>query len=111
IHSITIGYAIFPRSLHALAQPLLLLSSGRPPPRPSPPPGTTRRGDLHRAGRPASVCIMAPLFRYPDGPVPNLLALGYAVGGYLLGMGLILAPPLALNLAGTLLLAHAMVIA
>lgn len=54
---------------------------------------------------------MAPLFRYPDGPVPNLLALGYAVGGYLLGMGLILAPPLALNLAGTLLLAHAMVIA
>lgn len=54
---------------------------------------------------------MARLFRYEDGGVPNLLALAYAFGGYAGGMALILSASLQLNFAGTLLLAHAMVIA
>lgn len=54
---------------------------------------------------------MTSLLRYQDGLWPNLLALVYALGGYLLGLWLISRPALALNLVGTLLLAHAMVIA
>ncbi|QLF93169.1 fatty acid desaturase [Pseudomonas sp. ABC1] len=51
------------------------------------------------------------LFRYPDGTLPNTLAMGYAVLTYGGGLALLLSPHLALNLLGTLLLAHGMIIA
>lgn len=51
-----------------------------------------------------------PLFRYADGPVPNSLAMSYSLLGYGVGIGLLLAPSLLLNLLGTLLLAHALII-
>jgi fatty acid desaturase len=54
---------------------------------------------------------MAGILRYEDGLWPNVLALGYAFFGYLAGLALILSSSLPLNLAGVLLLAHALVIA
>ena len=51
-----------------------------------------------------------PLFRYADGRLWNSLAMFYSLGGYLLGIGLLLTPFWGLKLVGTLLLGHAMVI-
>jgi fatty acid desaturase len=51
------------------------------------------------------------LWREAAGAVPNTLALGYAVLGYLAGFLLMAADSLVLNAAGVLLTAHAMVIA
>lgn len=50
-------------------------------------------------------------FKHDDGRLPNLLAFTWAGGGWLLGLFLITRDALALNAAGTLLLAHAMIIA
>ncbi len=54
---------------------------------------------------------MARLLRYQDGLMPNLLALSYAGGGYTLGLILMLSHSIVLNLSGSLLLAHSLVIA
>ena len=51
------------------------------------------------------------IFRYRDGVLPNLLATGYSVGGYLLGLYLITRDAAPALVTGTLLLAHAMIIA
>ncbi|MED5494030.1 fatty acid desaturase [Halopseudomonas pachastrellae] len=51
-----------------------------------------------------------PLYRYADGRVWNSLAIGYSVGGYLIGLGLLLTPFWLAKLGGLLLLAHAMII-
>jgi fatty acid desaturase len=51
------------------------------------------------------------LWRESAGAVPNTLALGYAVLGYVGGFFLMAADGLALNAAGVLLTAHAMVVA
>lgn len=50
-------------------------------------------------------------FKYSDGIIPHLLALSYAMLGYLLGWCAILHNSVAINLLGVLLLAHAMIIA
>lgn len=49
--------------------------------------------------------------RYADGLMPNALALGYAVGGYVGGWALFYIDNWLVNLAGIMLLAHSMVIA
>ncbi len=54
---------------------------------------------------------MTRLLRNKNGFLPNLLALGYACGGYSFGLWLILQPGIGCNIAGVLLLAHALVIA
>lgn len=51
-----------------------------------------------------------PLFRYADGLLPNSLAMAYGLGGYILGLALLLQPSWWLKLPGMLLLAHAMII-
>lgn len=51
-----------------------------------------------------------PLFRYADGLLPNTLAMGYSLAGYALGIVLLLADAWLFKVAGTLLLAHAMII-
>ena len=51
------------------------------------------------------------IYRYADGRVPNSLAIAYALGGYALGIGLLLDDSWLLNAAGTLLLGHAMIVA
>lgn len=51
------------------------------------------------------------ILRYRDGFLPNLLATGYSVGGYLLGLFLITRDSAPALVLGTLLLAHAMIIA
>ena len=51
------------------------------------------------------------LMRYHDGFWPNLAALAYVTSGYLAGIFLITREAIALNLLGSLLLAHALVIA
>jgi fatty acid desaturase len=51
------------------------------------------------------------LFRHRDGVLPNLLAFAYAFAGYGAGWWLITRDALLPAIAGTLLLAHAMVIA
>lgn len=51
------------------------------------------------------------LFRYRDGVWPNLMAFGYALGGYAAGWWLLTCEPGWLTLVGTLLLGHAMIIA
>ncbi|SDT18359.1 Fatty acid desaturase [Halopseudomonas xinjiangensis] len=51
-----------------------------------------------------------PLFRYSDGPLPNILAMTYSLAGYVVGLGLLLADSWLLKAGGTLLLAHAMII-
>jgi fatty acid desaturase len=50
-------------------------------------------------------------FKYPDGRLPNLFAFSYAALGWLLGLALITVNSIALNLAGVVLLGHAMIIA
>ena len=52
-----------------------------------------------------------PLFRYTDGPLPNTLAMSYTLFGYAAGVALLFVASPWLNALGTLLLAHAMVIA
>ena len=54
---------------------------------------------------------MVRVLRYDDGLLPNLLALSYAFGGYVVGLLLMLQDAWWLNAAGVLWLAHAMVIA
>lgn len=51
------------------------------------------------------------IYRYADGKLANSLALAYAFGGYAAGFALLFADSWLLNLAGTLLLGHAMIIA
>lgn len=51
------------------------------------------------------------IFRYRDGPLPNLAALLYITIGYGAGLSGLLAPGILLNALGVLLLAHALVIA
>ena len=51
------------------------------------------------------------LMRESEGVLPNTLALGYAVCGYLSGFALMAATPWWANAAGALLTAHAMLIA
>ncbi len=53
----------------------------------------------------------ARLFRYADGRVPNSLALAYTLAGYLGGLALLFSANAWLNVLGTLLLGHAMLIA
>lgn len=52
-----------------------------------------------------------PLFRYADGRRPNLLAMAYVLLGFLGGLALLPAASPWLNALGTLLLAHAMIVA
>lgn len=52
-----------------------------------------------------------PLFRYEDGPLPNLAALGYVAIGYFSGLAMITSASWLMNLLGVLLLGHSMVIA
>jgi len=51
------------------------------------------------------------ILRWEDGWLPNALALGYAMGGYVLGLWAMAAPVWWLNAPGVLLVAHALVIA
>jgi fatty acid desaturase len=51
------------------------------------------------------------LYRYADGRLANSLAIAYAFGGYAIGLGLLLSAHWTLNALGTLLLAHAMIVA
>jgi len=51
------------------------------------------------------------ILRWQDGWLPNTLALGYALGGYALGLWACAAPAWWLNALGVLLMAHALVIA
>jgi fatty acid desaturase len=53
---------------------------------------------------------MAALFRYRDGVVPNLLALGWTFGAYGSGIWLMTRPEWVANAAGVLLTAHGLVI-
>lgn len=52
-----------------------------------------------------------PLFRAPDGALPNSLALAYAGAGYVGGLWLMASAPLPVALAATLWFAHALIIA
>jgi fatty acid desaturase len=51
------------------------------------------------------------LFREPEGALPNSLALGYAIGGYLLGFVALTGSGLGSAVLGVLLAAHSMFIA
>ena len=53
----------------------------------------------------------ASLFRSPRGTLPNLLALGWTLLAYPLGIVLLMAAPWWANLAGVLVTAHALVFA
>ncbi|MCA3141495.1 MAG: fatty acid desaturase family protein [Betaproteobacteria bacterium] len=53
----------------------------------------------------------ASLFRSPRGALPNLLALGWTLLAYPLGIGLLMADPWWANLAGVLVTAHGLVFA
>ena len=53
---------------------------------------------------------MTSILRYEDGLWPNLMALGYSLSGYVIGLVCIMATSVWLNFAGVVLLAHAMVI-
>jgi fatty acid desaturase len=53
---------------------------------------------------------MKQLWRHADGALPNILALGYSVTGYLCGFGLIMSGAAWANAVGVLVLAHSMVI-
>ncbi|TCJ18576.1 fatty acid desaturase [Parasulfuritortus cantonensis] len=52
-----------------------------------------------------------PLFRAPDGALPNLLALAYVGAGYVGGLWLMAGAALPIALAATLWFAHALIIA
>jgi fatty acid desaturase len=49
-------------------------------------------------------------FRYPDGRVPNLLALAYTLLGWAAGIALLILAPGAWKLSGVLLTAHTLII-
>ncbi len=66
---------------------------------------------VYCSGRPVGECLMAGLLRYDDALWPNFLAILYVLTGYIAGLVLMLAANLPLNILGTLLFAHAMVIA
>jgi len=51
------------------------------------------------------------IFRFPDGALPNTLALAYALAGYGIGLWLMATAPLPVALAATLWFAHALIIA
>ena len=55
--------------------------------------------------------MIKALFRYEDGMLPNLAALGYVAVGYVGGLAMILSSAWYLNLVGVVLLGHSMVIA
>ncbi|HZP88191.1 MAG TPA: fatty acid desaturase [Burkholderiales bacterium] len=55
--------------------------------------------------------MFASVFRSPHGAVANMLALGYALIGYPVGVVLLIADAWALNVVGVLLTAHTLVIA
>ena len=59
----------------------------------------------------ASEVLPRGLWREAAGAIPNSLALGYAVAGYVAGFFLMASGSALLNVAGVLLTAHAMVIA
>ena len=72
------------------------------------------RGTAHHGNPMSSWCpafLHPGLFRHRDGVVPNLLAFAYAFGGYAAGWWLITRGAIVPAVAGTVLLAHAMVIA
>ena len=54
--------------------------------------------------------MASSLFRYDDGAVPNVAALGYTVLGYAGGIALLVAHAWWLNLAGVLLVAHSLIV-
>ena len=54
--------------------------------------------------------MFARSFRYPDGVVPNVLGLSYAVLGWAGGVALLALAPGPWKLAGVLLTAHALII-
>ena len=51
------------------------------------------------------------IMRQKDGLLPNSLALLYATAGYVIGWLLLFSTSFAINFAGIIILAHAMVIA
>ena len=53
--------------------------------------------------------MLRKYFRYPDGVMPNVLALAYTLAGYPIGIMLLLNPSGWANGIGTLLLAHVLV--
>lgn len=53
--------------------------------------------------------MLRKYFRYPDGMLPNLLALAYTLSGYPIAIGALLYPLWWVNGMGTLLLAHVLV--
>jgi fatty acid desaturase len=55
--------------------------------------------------------MIARCFRYPEGVLPNVVALAYTLGGYAGGIALLGAGHWLLNLAGVLLTAHTLVYA
>ena len=77
----------------------------------STPPSTSQPESASAmAGKARSAAKPKPLFRYADGSVPNTLAMGYSLAGYVLGLALLFADSWLLKAAGTMLLAHAMII-
>lgn len=54
---------------------------------------------------------MSVIFKYEDAFLPNLIALSYVAITYLGGLVLMLSAPIALNVIGILVFAHAMIIA
>lgn len=50
-------------------------------------------------------------FKYTDGKIPHLLALSYAITGYLIGWFAFTSAHIFVNLIGLIILAHAMIIA
>lgn len=77
----------------------------------STPPSTSQPESASAmAGKARSAAKPKPLFRYADGSVSNTLAMGYSLAGYVLGLVLLFADSWLLKAAGTMLLAHAMII-
>ncbi|OYW19006.1 MAG: fatty acid desaturase, partial [Burkholderiales bacterium 12-64-5] len=55
--------------------------------------------------------MLTRVFRSPEGAVPNLLALGYVLAGFPVGVALLAAAPWWLNAAGVVLTSHTLVLA
>lgn len=55
--------------------------------------------------------MLSQEFRYADGVLPNVLALSYTLSAYLGGILLLVLAPLAGQIIGTLLVAHALILA
>lgn len=51
------------------------------------------------------------VFRTPHGALPNILALGYTLAGYVAGVGMLTAPSWLVNAAGVLLTGHTLIYA